>query len=87
MENGNQRNQVKNLQVTENAEKVVKKHYVLKALIPFAIFAGIIYMSNQSGTGYPDITTPALIGATLGLSYRLRKQSKANNQNNNNQNK
>ena len=71
---------VKNLQVTENAEKVVKKHYVLRALIPLAIFAGIIYMSNQSGTGYPDITTPTLIGATLGVSYRLRKQSKQNNQ-------
>lgn len=83
MENGSQK-KINNLQVTENAEKVVKKHYVLRALIPLAILAGIIYMSNQSGTGYPDITTPALIGATLGVSYRLRKQSKQNNQNNQN---
>jgi len=80
MENGSQK-KINNLKVTDNAEKVVKKHYVLRTLIPLAIFAGIIYMSNESGTGYPDITTPALIGATLGISYRLRKQSKSNNQN------
>ncbi len=83
MENGSQK-KVSNLQVTDNAEKVVKKHYVLRTIIPLAIFAGIIYMANESETGFPDITTPALIGATLGVSYRLRKQSKANK---NNQNK